>query len=118
MGLTSLSKSNFLTVSGRLRIRPNFGKIIVTTNSPVTLVCEYEGRDMLPVTWFKEPIHREHFGFMTRRWTVRKTGVLVTIEIQKQFAVPEDSAEYMCVAGPYSKAVQVQVVDGMSVQIN
>ncbi|XP_060073558.1 hemicentin-1-like [Ylistrum balloti] len=96
---------------GRLRIRPDVDKVIIMASKPITLVCEFEGKDLLPVTWHKN--NMPAFGFMTRGYVVKPTStakkVAVSSEISEMFAKRENSGVYTCIAGPFSKTLTLEV---------
>ncbi|XP_033758356.1 hemicentin-1-like [Pecten maximus] len=107
-----LSKSIEVKVTkGRLRIRPDVDKVIIMASKPITLVCEFEGKDLLPVTWYKNGMPA--FGFMTRGYVVKPTTsakkVAVSSEISEQFAKRENSGKYTCIAGPFIKTLILEI---------
>ncbi|XP_021341253.1 hemicentin-2-like isoform X2 [Mizuhopecten yessoensis] len=107
-----LSKTIEVKVTkGRLRIRPDVDKVIIMASKPFTLVCVFEGKDLLPVTWHKNGM--QAFGFMTRGYVVKPNTfskkVAVSSEISELFAKRENSGEYTCIAGPFSKTLTLEV---------
>ncbi|XP_069115632.1 hemicentin-1-like [Argopecten irradians] len=107
-----LSKAIEVKVTkGRLQIRPDVDKVIIMATKPITLVCEFEGKDLLPVKWYKNGMPA--FGFMTRGYVVKPTSsnkkVAVSAEISEQFAKRGNSGKYTCMAGPFMRTLIVEV---------